>query len=198
MALPIDSQNATDEQMRRLESLARMRKRISRLSEIKKSIFVASQRLEKEDALLNEIRAEKRLLEQERLQLLATVEQLDQDIAELSASEDSLQTMRTETSKQLDTLRDDEYAPLKERIDQARQKVGLSRLPNLQEEVEVEMLSYLEERRNRWRESGILQPDAAARSPTGTPPPLSQPSSPSVSARERQGSQSRSIRKRKK
>ena len=70
----------------------------------------------------------------------------------------------------------EEYNPLKDTIDELRSKQLLSRLPNLQEEVDKEMSIYLEKRRNRWIEAGIANNETYSEtsvpdSPYSTPSP---------------------------
>jgi len=110
----------------------------------------------------------------------------------LTKTENELKEINEKTKSDLKTLRE-QYSPLKDTIDELREKQLLSRLPNLQEEIDNEMAIYLEKRRNRWLEAGIGNNDAYSElslpdSPYSAPSPSSRVrhhSSNSVSGRKK-------------
>ncbi|KAJ3278910.1 hypothetical protein HK104_001929 [Borealophlyctis nickersoniae] len=126
----------------KLKHLHDLRTRSLQLHRTKESLLQTTQRLERQDALLDEISGERRRLERERDGLVAMVKAVVKDIESLSTAERTLRSARTTTSEQLNQLKE-EYPPLKDQVDSLRAEHGLPKLPNVQEEIETEMARHV-------------------------------------------------------
>ncbi|KND03983.1 uncharacterized protein SPPG_01431 [Spizellomyces punctatus DAOM BR117] len=172
--LPID-ESPNDEQVHRLEELQQIRTETHRLNRNKTQILAATQRVEKHDALMTELNSEQRKLLAEKLALVDKLKTVQKDMDEIRIAQRRLREMNAHQQAELRKLRED-YQPLKDRVDALRQKHGLAKLPNVQDEIENETARYLQERRERWRDSGLI--DTTNESTTATRPSIS----PSISA----------------
>ncbi|KAJ3073264.1 hypothetical protein HK102_006038, partial [Quaeritorhiza haematococci] len=113
--------------------------RQQRLSEIKQNIFRLSEQLDTENALLQELEAEKNLLQQEKANLLKVLQDVQKDIEGISQGITTIKSQHHDRAAQLANLRDTTYAPLKDEVDTEREKLGLPKLPSLQDEMESQM-----------------------------------------------------------
>ncbi|OUM60852.1 hypothetical protein PIROE2DRAFT_54680 [Piromyces sp. E2] len=140
--------------LERLKELEVINQKTEELGKIKTSILEHSQKLEKDEAVFNEIISEKNKLTKEKNILTKMLIEIQNDLNDLTKTENDLKEINEKTKNNLKILRE-QYNPLKDTIDELREKQLLSRLPNLQEEIDNEMSIYLEKRRNRWLEAGI-------------------------------------------
>ncbi|ORX45368.1 hypothetical protein BCR36DRAFT_358300 [Piromyces finnis] len=188
-----ESSNETlDCYLEKLNELEVINKKTEELGRIKTSILEHSQKLEKDEAVFSEIISEKNKLLKEKDILRKMLIEIQNDIDDLAKSENELKETNEKTRYDLKSLRE-QYNPLKDTIDELREKQLLSRLPNLQEEIDKEMSIYLEKRRNRWLEAGLGNNDTYSESSM----PDSPYSTPSPSTRVRRHS-SNSVTGRKK
>ncbi|ORX76013.1 hypothetical protein BCR32DRAFT_296517 [Anaeromyces robustus] len=144
----------TTNYLNKLNDLEVINQKTKELEKIKTSILENSQKLEKDEALYHEIISEKNKLIKEKDILRKMLIEIQNDLNDLIKSEKEIKEANENTKNNLKILRK-EYNPLKDTIDDLRAKQLLSRLPNLQEEIDKEMSIYLEKRRNRWIEAGI-------------------------------------------
>ncbi|KAG4103221.1 hypothetical protein H8356DRAFT_1647481 [Neocallimastix lanati (nom. inval.)] len=167
--------SSTDYYLTKLNELEIINRKTEELIKIKSSIIEHSQKLEKGEAVYQEIISEKNKLIKEKDLLKRMLIEIQNDLDDLSKSEKELKKENEKTRDNLKNLRE-EYNPLKDTVDELRAKQLLSRLPNLQEEIDKEMTIYLEKRRNRWIEAGIGNNDISSEpsipdSPYSTPSP---------------------------
>ncbi|KAJ3031305.1 hypothetical protein HK097_005470 [Rhizophlyctis rosea] len=154
--------------MENLHALHYLRTKTLALQKSKSSLIETTQTLERQDALLKEISSEKHALQRERDFLLANLKQISQDILDLSKTYTLLADSRSKTSSLLTTLQTTDYDPLKQQVDSLRLNHNLPKLPNLSEELESEMASYLSKRRERWLHSGLLDEGGTSSSGSGS------------------------------
>ncbi|KAI9098090.1 hypothetical protein DFS34DRAFT_98581 [Phlyctochytrium arcticum] len=151
--------SAVSEPRRRLEELHEIRTESQRLNQTKSKVINATQRIEKHEALMSEMSSEQRKLFSEKLALVDKLRTVQSDMENIRVAQRQLRETNRAHQEELKKLRQEQYEPLKDRIDALRQRHGLGKLPNVQDEIENETSKYLQERRERWRESGLL--DAA-------------------------------------
>eukprot|EP00833_Pecoramyces_ruminatium_P016172 jgi/Orpsp1_1/1190204/evm.model.d7180000077417.1 len=176
----MNDNTSIDYYLTKLNELEIINKKTEELGKIKSSIIEYSQKLEKDEAVYHEIISEKNKLIKEKDLLKKMLFEIQNDLDDLSKSEKLVKEENEKTKNNLKKLRE-EYNPLKDTIDELRAKQLLSRLPNLQEEIDKEMSIYLEKRRNRWIEAGIGNNDLYSESSI----PDSPYSAPSPSVRIR-------------
>ncbi|OZJ04433.1 hypothetical protein BZG36_02902 [Bifiguratus adelaidae] len=114
-------------------------KKTKELAGYKASILASTEQLEKKQALLDDVRSERHVLNKERKALLAMLNHIQQDLAMVSEVEQTLEKERDDLQKQLHTLRNEQFDPLKDEVDAMRQAEGLRKLPNLQQELDQKM-----------------------------------------------------------
>ncbi|KAJ3041906.1 hypothetical protein HDV00_008415 [Rhizophlyctis rosea] len=187
--------------MEKLNNLHHLRVKTASLDKTKQSLLHAHERLEREDALLEELGVERRTLEREWVALVDMLKGIQKDLEAIGTAESALKQSRRSTSEFLADVQNNEYDPLKEEVDELRAQHGLPKLPNVRDEIEQEMARYLSERRERWKDSGLLDKDDAGpstASPSGAPSSSNSTpkrrSSPSVGGSSSRGSVKRKRR----
>ncbi|KAI8923878.1 hypothetical protein BC831DRAFT_513830 [Entophlyctis helioformis] len=148
-----------------LASLQRIRQvqpvQMADLDAAQTRILDTTRRLEQQDALVSEMSAERQRLLDERNSLLDQLRIVQQDYDLLGTHQAAVRQARDATRKDLEHLQS-VYEPLKDAIDAERSAHGLQRLPTLQETIESRMNTYLEERRGRWLQNGLLDEPGGA------------------------------------
>ncbi|KAG0291820.1 hypothetical protein BGZ96_004814 [Linnemannia gamsii] len=143
-----------EERMAELMELKQMKIRQEDLLHLKEQVFQTGQNLEEKQTILDEVRAERKVLHTELNRYIAMVKQVQKDLELATQAETQLTKERDQLSQYLAQLRDHDFNVLKEEVDQLRSKKGLRPLPSLEQEQEEFMGRYLEERRGQWREDG--------------------------------------------
>ncbi|KAI8806998.1 hypothetical protein BJ742DRAFT_814081 [Cladochytrium replicatum] len=151
----------------RLQELLELRLQTKKLAHLKQSIFESSQSLERDEAILLEITAEKNHLQQEKASLIDALAKVEVDLNAMIGAETAVRQTVRESKESLRSLRNDQFEPLKDLVDSLRHNHDLPRLPSLQEEIEMEMAQYLTQRRERWKDSGLVDADHASNSGDG-------------------------------
>ncbi|KAK3836087.1 MAG: hypothetical protein JOS17DRAFT_736084 [Linnemannia elongata] len=146
-----------EERMAELMELKQMKIRQEDLLHLKDQVFQTGQNLEEKQTILDEVRAERKVLHSELNRYIAMVKQVQKDLELATQAEAQLTKERDQLSQYLTQLRDHDFKVLKEEVDQLRSKKGLRPLPSLEQEQEEFMGRYLEERRGQWRDDGVLQ-----------------------------------------
>ncbi|OAQ22832.1 hypothetical protein K457DRAFT_280719 [Linnemannia elongata AG-77] len=150
--------------MAELMELKQMKIRQEDLLHLKDQVFQTGQNLEEKQTILDEVRAERKVLHSELDRYIAMVKQVQKDLELATQAETQLTKERDQLSQYLTQLRDHDFKVLKEEVDQLRSKKGLRPLPSLEQEQEEFMGRYLEERRGQWRQDGIIQDSASSSS----------------------------------
>ncbi|KAJ3181216.1 hypothetical protein HDU87_001345 [Geranomyces variabilis] len=164
----------------RLQSLKELRSLQAQLQSQTTRLLGLEAAAEKRAAVQTALAREARLLHAERSKTLATLAAIGADLATLndgphggagavSASSSTAGAARPRSggvAAKAEEVEDDPAArrrfradvvePLKEQVDALRLKHGLGKLPALEGVVEAANARYLEERRQRWRETGVL------------------------------------------
>ncbi|KAF9141291.1 hypothetical protein BGX30_005139 [Mortierella sp. GBA39] len=153
-----------EERMAELMELKQMKIRQDDLLHLKDQVFQTGQNLEEKQTILDEVRAERKMLHSELNRYILMVKQVQKDLELATNAETQLTKERDQLSQYLTQLRDHDFKVLKEEVDQLRSKKGLRPLPSLEQEQEEVMGRYLEERRGQWREDGALQDSPSASS----------------------------------
>ncbi|KAG9069924.1 hypothetical protein KI688_009249 [Linnemannia hyalina] len=153
-----------EERMAELMELKQMKIRQEDLLHLKDQVFQTGQNLEEKQTILDEVRAERKMLHSELNRYILMVKQVQKDLELATNAETQLTKERDQLSQYLTQLRDHDFKVLKEEVDQLRSKKGLRPLPSLEQEQEEVMGRYLEERRGQWREDGVLQDSPSASS----------------------------------
>lgn len=153
-----------EERMAELMELKQMKIRQEDLLHLKDQVFQTGQNLEEKQTILDEVRAERKVLHSELNRYIAMVKQVQKDLELATQAETQLTKERDQLSQYLTQLRDHDFKVLKEEVDQLRSKKGLRPLPSLEQEQEEFMGRYLEERRGQWRQDGIIQDSASSSS----------------------------------
>ncbi|KAJ3123610.1 hypothetical protein HK098_001778 [Nowakowskiella sp. JEL0407] len=160
----------------------------------KSKILDESRKLEKNKALLQEISAELNALQNEKTELIEILSKVNSDLQIITQTERAMRLSYNSSANSYSN-QISSFNSLKDEIDTLRQQHGLGNLPNLQDELDLEMARYLAERRQRWHIAGLSvdPPDdeetsISNQSPTSssihvaeTPPRMNSASSPASS-----------------
>eukprot|EP01135_Chromosphaera_perkinsii_P001972 Nk52_evm19s215 gene=Nk52_evmTU19s215 len=111
--------------------------------------------LKVEDSLVDEYEKERALLLKEKEDVEAKITECLRDINEIDVVIARKEADRKSLEKENLQLETKFFTSLKDEIDLLRSEIGMERLPTLQEEVDMNMASYLEKRRGEWRDSRI-------------------------------------------
>lgn len=142
--------------MEALLSLSTLRSQTELYVQVKSKLLKAHQDSERETELLDQIRAERNRLYSERAELIKLLTEVQNDIKTLETSEKISQDLKDSSSSDFSRIRDDEYEPLKKSLDLLRNKHGLLALPQIQQELDLAQSKYLQERLQRWTETGVI------------------------------------------
>ncbi|KAG0260829.1 hypothetical protein DFQ27_003309 [Actinomortierella ambigua] len=140
--------------MNELMQLKTLRNRQEDLCQLKDHMNQLSQTLEDKETILDEMRSERKQLQNELAHLAHLIKQIQHDLDQATTAEHQLARERDQLSTNLARIRDHDYDKLKQEVDTLRAQHGLRPLPNLEQEREESIGRYLEERRGRWREEG--------------------------------------------
>ncbi|KAG0380036.1 hypothetical protein BGX24_010450 [Mortierella sp. AD032] len=154
--------------MAELMELKQMKVRQEDLMHLKDQVFQTGQNLEEKQTILDEVRAERKVLHSELNRYIAMVKQVQKDLELAAEAETQLTKERDQLSQYLNQLRDHDFKVLKEEVDQLRAKKGLRPLQSLEQEQEEVMGRYLEERRGQWREDGVAPQDPSSSLPSSS------------------------------
>ncbi|KAJ3151357.1 hypothetical protein HDU89_002196 [Geranomyces variabilis] len=203
----------------RLQSLKELRSLQAQLQSQTTHLLALEAAAEKRAAVQTALAREARLLHAERSKTLATLAAIGADLATLnegprgggaaSSTSSAAGGARprsggsSSVAPKAEDVEDDPAArrrfradvvePLKEQVDALRSKHGLGKLPALEGVVEAANARYLEERRQRWRETGVLGDpgdDGAAAGANGGSSGTLHPSSISTSSKTKANSAS--------
>ncbi|KAF9295500.1 hypothetical protein BGZ88_001962 [Linnemannia elongata] len=125
-----------EERMAELMELKQMKIRQEDLLHLKDQVFQTGQNLEEKQTILDEVRAERKVLHSELNRYIAMVKQVQKDLELATQAETQLTKERDQLSQYLTQLRDHDFKVLKEEVDQLRSKKGLRPLPSLEQEQE--------------------------------------------------------------
>ena len=123
------------------------------LERVRREFLQESSRLKKTKALLVDAESELVSLRLQKARLLEAVLRVDEDVAAVAATADKLKAKIAQTESTLDHMRNTQYIPVKEEVNQyRRQQKGLLwvEIPPLQDETDRETAQYLEQRRRQW------------------------------------------------
>ncbi|KAF9542070.1 hypothetical protein EC957_002363 [Mortierella hygrophila] len=109
------------------------------LLHLKEQVFQTGQNLEEKQTILDEVRAERKMLHSELNRYILMVKQVQKDLELATNAETQLTKERDQLSQYLTQLRDHDFKVLKEEVDQLRSKKGLRPLPSLEQEQEEVM-----------------------------------------------------------
>ncbi|KAG0234935.1 hypothetical protein BGW42_006034 [Actinomortierella wolfii] len=156
--------------MNELMQLKTLRNRQEDLCQLKDHLHQLSQALDDKEAVLEEMKSERKQLQNELAHYTAMIQQIQTDLDAATTAEQALTRERDQLATNLARIRDHDYDRLKLEVDSLRANHGLKPLPNLEQEREESIGRYLEERRGRWREEGggDAQGAVAARSSSTT------------------------------
>ncbi|KAJ3331651.1 hypothetical protein HDU76_002609 [Blyttiomyces sp. JEL0837] len=171
--------------MESLLELHRIRTLTGILDEHKATVIELSVERDKQQGILDELGTERLLLLTEKEKLVKMLGAVQRDLDEVTKAEESLSNECVSLAERINEVRSEEYEPLRAKVDELRKRHGLPPTKPLQEEIEEERARRLQERRERWRESGILDVDP---SPAGSAS-SSAPNSPGN--RDRKGKKTR-------
>ncbi|KAF9978284.1 hypothetical protein BGZ73_003091 [Actinomortierella ambigua] len=167
--------------MNELMQLKTLRNRQEDLCQLKDHIHQLTQALEDKETILDEMRSERKQLQNELTHLAHLMKQIQHDLEQATTAEHQLTRERDQLSTSLARIRDHDYDKLKQEVDGMRVAHGLRPLPNLEQEREESIGRYLEERRGRWREEGGRDSQSAAAAAASITTTTS-PSSPTAAA----------------
>ncbi|KAI9140845.1 hypothetical protein BKA69DRAFT_487974 [Paraphysoderma sedebokerense] len=149
------SVDLTDSQLLQLQNLQDLRCKTIRLLSLKKDILSKSEKLEEGTNVLNDLQSERRQLVEEKRTLLEMLYTVQKDLENITEAEKLLEGEKKKLQDEVTRLREEEYEPLIESINQRRVKLRLPPLPNLQEESDNQMAKYLEDRLEEWRDTKV-------------------------------------------
>ncbi|KAG0316774.1 hypothetical protein BGZ97_006386 [Linnemannia gamsii] len=135
-AQPQIAEKDPEERMAELMELKQMKIRQEDLLHLKEQVFQTGQNLEEKQTILDEVRAERKVLHTELNRYIGMVKQVQKDLELASQAETQLTKERDQLSQYLTQLRDHDFNVLKEEVDQLRSKKGLRPLPSLEQEQE--------------------------------------------------------------
>ncbi|KAI9253813.1 hypothetical protein BDA99DRAFT_164057 [Phascolomyces articulosus] len=158
-------------------SLKAIRDSTQSLLNCKASLVQNIESLDHKEKLLEEVIAERQRLTKEKRMLLEMIQGVQRDIEAVTEAEVSLGKERDELRKSVDKLRNQEYDPLHDQVNELRSQSGLQKLPHVQQELEAQMARTLEKRRENWQQA----------SPSPVQPTRSNSSSISSANRSRRG-----------
>ncbi|KAH6596042.1 hypothetical protein BASA61_003585 [Batrachochytrium salamandrivorans] len=145
-----------------LHSLQTTRVQTALLEHTETRIVETTKRLDHASNLLSETCAEQMQLQDERDLLLQQLRAVQRDIEVMESQTTKLQTEQTQIQTLLDSLHST-HAPLQDQVDALRMQHGLKPRPTLQQVVENQMSSYLDERRGRWIKNGLADPPPSSK-----------------------------------
>lgn len=143
--------------MEGLLSLAELGHATQRLVAAKARLLRAIQDADREAELAIQLGAEQKRLHSERTELLALVAEVHADTRRVDAAVEESRRRKEIATRRATTIRDDEYDSAKNSVDKLRARHGLPPLPSVQREVDAAQAQYLEERRRRWSEAGVVE-----------------------------------------
>ncbi|KAF9906422.1 hypothetical protein EC991_000669 [Linnemannia zychae] len=132
-----------EERMAELMELKQMKIRQEDLLHLKDQVYQTGQNLEEKQTILDEVRAERKVLHGELNRYIAMVKQVQKDLELATEAETQLTKERDQLSQYLTQLRDHDFKVLKEEVDQLRAKKGLRPLQSLEQEQEEVMGSNI-------------------------------------------------------
>ncbi|KAF9135953.1 hypothetical protein BGW39_009927 [Mortierella sp. 14UC] len=128
-----------EERMAELMELKQMKIRQDDLLHLKDQVFQTGQNLEEKQTILDEVRAERKVLHGELNRYIAMVKQVQKDLELATEAETQLTKERDQLSQYLTQLRNHDFKVLKEEVDQLRAKKGLRPVQSLEQEQEEVM-----------------------------------------------------------
>ncbi|KAI7871856.1 hypothetical protein BDF14DRAFT_1878201 [Spinellus fusiger] len=136
-----------------LDTLASLRKKTQFLVDSKANLSLQTEALNIKQGLLEEATSQRQRLQKEKKVLLEMIQSVQRDIETVVKMEEVLVKERDELKQTVTRIRDQEYEPLHEQVNELRARNGLQRLPSVEQEIEAQMAKQLENRRKEWQES---------------------------------------------
>ncbi|ESO85741.1 hypothetical protein LOTGIDRAFT_235711 [Lottia gigantea] len=139
------------EVMNKLENLKELRTRVLQLEKVKVKMKQDVDITETEDKYLHEYKQEMELLLQEKM---AHVEELRLIHADINLMEATIKQAEEERNRALENAKKlyEEYKPLKDEVDIMRSRIGLEKLPELQEEEQKLNSDFFEKQNTEWHQ----------------------------------------------
>ncbi|KAJ3016105.1 hypothetical protein HKX48_004196 [Thoreauomyces humboldtii] len=140
----------------RLKELASLRRSQSSLSETHRTLLSQTLSIDHLSTVLSSLTSEQRLLLAERASLIASLEEVNKDLSDIAIKTTLVRAETLRRKEEADNLRKGVYEPRKTKLDERRRRLGLTSLPGVESTIERENAKYLQERRERWRDTGVL------------------------------------------
>ncbi|CDS02888.1 hypothetical protein LRAMOSA00290 [Lichtheimia ramosa] len=154
-----------DQQREALKNLQRM---TQSLIDCKANLLQKTESLEHKQHLLEEVISERQRLTKEKRMLLDMIQNVQRDLEATTEAEASLLKERDDLQQTVDRVRNQEYEPLHDRVNQLRTSHGLQKVPHVQQEVDAQMARILEERRTNWQQQGTSPAVSSSNHSSGT------------------------------
>ncbi|KAI9009956.1 hypothetical protein CLU79DRAFT_774711 [Phycomyces nitens] len=128
-----------EQQQEQLGTLKSLRQKTQLLVDCKASLTQHTEALDTKQGLLEEATSERQRLQKEKKVLLEMIHSVQRDMEAVAEIEKSLGRERDNLKQTVQRIRDQEYEPLHEQVNELRLKNGLQRLPSVEQEMEAQM-----------------------------------------------------------
>ncbi|KAI7849212.1 hypothetical protein BDC45DRAFT_521076 [Circinella umbellata] len=135
------------------QSLKAIRDSTQSLLNCKANLIQNIESLDHKEKILDEIVSERQRLTKEKRMLFEMIQSVQRDIEAITEAETSLGKERDELKKSVDRIRNLDYDPLHDKVNELRSRIGLEKLPHVQQELEAQMARALEKRRENWQQA---------------------------------------------
>ncbi|KAG2223279.1 hypothetical protein INT45_007005 [Circinella minor] len=135
------------------QSLKAIRDSTQSLLNCKANLIQNIESLDHKEKILDEIVSERQRLTKEKRMLFEMIQSVQRDIEAITEAERSLGKERDELKKSVDRIRNLDYDPLHDKVNELRSRIGLEKLPHVQQELEAQMARALEKRRENWQQA---------------------------------------------
>ncbi|KAI8979862.1 hypothetical protein BDF20DRAFT_913355 [Mycotypha africana] len=135
-----------------LSFLETLRRKTQSLVDCKAALLSKTEILNRKKDLLEETIMEKQRLQREKRVLQEMLQSINQDLTSIGEAENALTKESRELEQSVERIKDEQYEPLHDQVNELRTKNGLQKLPHINQELEARMAKILEERRVKWQQ----------------------------------------------
>ncbi|KAI9486499.1 MAG: hypothetical protein EXX96DRAFT_549291 [Benjaminiella poitrasii] len=149
-------------------SLEVLRQKTQELIDCKATLLSKSEILDHKKNLLEEANSERQRLRREKTALREMLQNINQDLNSIMEVERSLAKESEDLEISVNKIKNEQYEPLHDQVNEIRLKNGLTKLPHIQQELEARMAKILEERRVKWQQEETSASSSSAKRKTNS------------------------------
>ncbi|KAG2210969.1 hypothetical protein INT47_000129 [Mucor saturninus] len=146
-----------------MNSLELLQRKTQSLVDCKATLMSKTEVLDSKKSLLQETNSERQRLQREKKLLREMLQNINQDLESLQEVEQSLTKESDDLERSVNKIKNEQYEPLQDQVNEIRLKIGLNKLPHIQQELEARLAKILEDRRVKWQQ----EESESSASPTG-------------------------------